>query len=179
MIAWQSHRDLDSGTTAAPYVSVSAYFDRRTRSVMSVRSHCVSDAALQHRWIISWSKFIADSKHQWSFAAIVNPAASRGASRSFGDSWLASACIVQTLQQAPAARAGLTKAAMTGKWPFRRAELRNIRVAGYPPMLHLVRIFEDWPVIIGDWSVPKWVSWAGAIVAGVLAIFGFRFTEDE
>jgi len=43
----------------------------------------------------------------------------------------------------------------------------------------LVRIFEDWPVIIGDWSAPKWVSWAALIVAGGLALFGFRFTADE
>jgi hypothetical protein len=46
-------------------------------------------------------------------------------------------------------------------------------------LFHLVRIFEDWPVIIGDWSAPKWVSWAALIVAGGLALFGFRFTADE
>jgi hypothetical protein len=46
-------------------------------------------------------------------------------------------------------------------------------------LLHLVRIFEDWPVIIGDWSVPTWVSWAGVIVAGRLAIVGFKFTANE
>ena len=45
--------------------------------------------------------------------------------------------------------------------------------------LHLLRIFEEWPVIIGDWSVPKWASWVALIVAGGLALFGFRFTEDE
>ena len=46
-------------------------------------------------------------------------------------------------------------------------------------LFHLVRIFEDWPVSIGDWSAPKWVSWAALIVAGGLALFGFRFTADE
>ena len=46
-------------------------------------------------------------------------------------------------------------------------------------LFHLVRIFEDWPVIIGDWSVPKWVSWVGLIVAGGLALFGFRFTAEN
>ena len=46
-------------------------------------------------------------------------------------------------------------------------------------LFHLIRIFEDWPVIIGDWSAPKWVSWAALIVAGGLALFGFRFTADE
>jgi 6-phosphogluconolactonase (cycloisomerase 2 family) len=34
-------------------------------------------------------------------------------------------------------------------------------------------------IIIGDWSVPKWVSWVALIVAGGLALFGFRFTADE
>jgi hypothetical protein len=33
-------------------------------------------------------------------------------------------------------------------------------------LFHLVRIFEDWPVVVG-------------IVAGGLALFGLRFTEDE
>jgi hypothetical protein len=46
-------------------------------------------------------------------------------------------------------------------------------------LFHLVRIFEDWPIIIEDWSVPTWVSWAGVIVAGVLAIAGFKFTANE
>src|SRR5262249_7352890 len=35
-------------------------------------------------------------------------------------------------------------------------------------LFHLVRIFADWALIIGDWSVPKWVSWVAYIVAGGL-----------
>jgi hypothetical protein len=46
-------------------------------------------------------------------------------------------------------------------------------------LFHLVRIFEDWPVIIGDWSVPKSVSWVALIVAGGLALFAFRFTAND
>ena len=39
MIAWQSHRDLDSGTTAAPHVSVSASrFDLRELRSSKCRS---------------------------------------------------------------------------------------------------------------------------------------------
>jgi hypothetical protein len=38
------------------------------------------------------------------------------------------------------------------------------------------RIYMEWPVTIGDWSAPKSVSWVAFIVAGGLAIFGFRFT---
>jgi hypothetical protein len=40
-------------------------------------------------------------------------------------------------------------------------------------LLHLVRIFIEWPVIIGDWSIPIWASWI-ALVAGGLALLGLR-----
>jgi len=46
-------------------------------------------------------------------------------------------------------------------------------------LFHLVRIFEDWPIIIGDWLVPKWLSWIGLIVAGGLALLGFRLTAND
>jgi hypothetical protein len=26
-------------------------------------------------------------------------------------------------------------------------------------LFHLARIFMEWTIIIGDWSVPMWVSW--------------------
>jgi len=46
-------------------------------------------------------------------------------------------------------------------------------------LFHLLRVLEDWPVMIADWSAPKWVSWIALIVAGGLAIFGFRFTAND
>jgi hypothetical protein len=46
-------------------------------------------------------------------------------------------------------------------------------------LLHLVRIFEEWTVIIGDWSVPKSVSWVALIIAGGLAILGLRLGQRE
>jgi hypothetical protein len=46
-------------------------------------------------------------------------------------------------------------------------------------LFHLVRIFEEWPVMIADWSVPKSVSWVALIVAGGLALLGFRFTASD
>ena len=46
-------------------------------------------------------------------------------------------------------------------------------------LFHLLRVFEDWPVMIAGWSAPKWVSWIALIVAGGLAIFGFRFTAND
>ena len=46
-------------------------------------------------------------------------------------------------------------------------------------LFHLVRIYMEWPIMIVDWSVPKSVSWVALIVAGGLAIFGFRFTAND
>ena len=37
--------------------------------------------------------------------------------------------------------------------------------------------FEEWSVVIGDWSVPKSVSWGAVIVAGGLALIGLRFSQ--
>ena len=46
-------------------------------------------------------------------------------------------------------------------------------------LFHLLRVLEDWPVMIADWSAPKLASWIALIVAGGLAIFGFRFTAND
>jgi hypothetical protein len=44
-------------------------------------------------------------------------------------------------------------------------------------LFHLVRIFMKWTVIIGDWSIPMWVSWIALVVAGGLALLGLRLNE--
>jgi hypothetical protein len=41
-------------------------------------------------------------------------------------------------------------------------------------LFHLVRIYMDWPVMIGGWSV---LSWIGLVVAGGLAFFGLKLAE--
>ena len=46
-------------------------------------------------------------------------------------------------------------------------------------LLQLMRIFMQWTVIIGDWSVPKSVSWVALIVAGGLALLGLRHGQRE
>ena len=43
-------------------------------------------------------------------------------------------------------------------------------------LFHLARIFMEWTVIIGDWSLPMWVSWIALVVAGGLALLGLRFS---
>ena len=44
-------------------------------------------------------------------------------------------------------------------------------------LFHLARIFMEWTVIIGDWSIPMWVSWIALVVAGGLALLGLRLSE--
>ena len=41
-------------------------------------------------------------------------------------------------------------------------------------LVHLMRITMGWPIAIGSWSVPMWVSWIGLVVAGTLSFFGLR-----
>ena len=41
-------------------------------------------------------------------------------------------------------------------------------------LLHVLRIFFGWPAVIGDWTVPMWLSWIGLVVAGGLSYFGIR-----
>jgi hypothetical protein len=45
-------------------------------------------------------------------------------------------------------------------------------------LLHLARIVFSWSVVIGDWTVPMWLSWAGVIATGALAYFGFRLANQ-
>jgi hypothetical protein len=41
-------------------------------------------------------------------------------------------------------------------------------------LVHLSRIYMGWPVVIGSWTLPMWVSWIGLVVAGGLSYFGLR-----
>jgi hypothetical protein len=40
-------------------------------------------------------------------------------------------------------------------------------------IMHVVRIINRWPVAIGPYNISMNVSWAGLIVAALLAIWGF------
>ena len=41
-------------------------------------------------------------------------------------------------------------------------------------LLHALRLLRGWHVVIGDLSLPVWVSWLGIVIAGYLAYQGFR-----
>jgi len=43
--------------------------------------------------------------------------------------------------------------------------------------LHLCRIFYGWTAIINGWTVPLELSWVVVVVAGFLALQGFRLSQ--
>jgi hypothetical protein len=41
---------------------------------------------------------------------------------------------------------------------------------------HLVRAVQGMPVVVGTWPAPTAISWVGAVIAGGLAVWGFRLS---
>jgi hypothetical protein len=41
-------------------------------------------------------------------------------------------------------------------------------------VVHMLRLFLGWPVVIGTWAAPTWLSWLGCLVAGTLSYSGLR-----
>jgi hypothetical protein len=41
-------------------------------------------------------------------------------------------------------------------------------------LLHALRIYMGWPVVIGAWTAPMWLSWIGLVVAAGLSYLGLR-----
>jgi len=42
---------------------------------------------------------------------------------------------------------------------------------------HLSRIVFKWPVLLGGWAVPVWISWVALLVFACLAFEGFRLAR--
>lgn len=47
-------------------------------------------------------------------------------------------------------------------------------IFGIIAVLHIFRLWLDWPAQIGIWAVPLWISWAALFLAGGLCIWAFR-----
>jgi len=41
---------------------------------------------------------------------------------------------------------------------------------------HLVRAVQGMPVVVGSWQAPTAISWLAVVVAGGLALWGFRLS---
>jgi hypothetical protein len=50
-------------------------------------------------------------------------------------------------------------------------------IFGVVALFHLIRIFAEWTLIVGNWSVPKSVSWIALVVSGGLALIGLRVSQ--
>jgi hypothetical protein len=46
-------------------------------------------------------------------------------------------------------------------------------------LLHLLRIYMGWPVVIGSWTVSMWVSRIALVVAGSLSYFGLSLATHS
>jgi hypothetical protein len=46
-------------------------------------------------------------------------------------------------------------------------------------LLHALRLIYGWNVTIGEWTVPVWVSAAGFLIAGYLALQGFLLKKRQ
>ena len=46
-------------------------------------------------------------------------------------------------------------------------------------LLHALRLVYGWNVTIGEWTVPVWVSAVGFLIAGYLALQGFRLKRRQ
>ncbi len=46
-------------------------------------------------------------------------------------------------------------------------------------LLQALRIFMGWPVVIGGWSAPMWISWIAIVVAGGLSYFALTLKSHK
>lgn len=44
---------------------------------------------------------------------------------------------------------------------------------------HLTRLIYRWPIELGSWSVPSWVSGPGFALPGALSIWGFQLARNK
>ncbi len=46
-------------------------------------------------------------------------------------------------------------------------------------VLHWLRLVYQWPVVVGPWTVPLWLSYAGLPVASGYCVWGYRLLSSE
>ena len=50
-------------------------------------------------------------------------------------------------------------------------------IFGIVSILHLLRVVNGWPLELGPWSVPMWISWCGKVGPAILCVWAFRLTS--
>ena len=46
-------------------------------------------------------------------------------------------------------------------------------------IVHLLRIINQFQIVVGTWSAPMAVSWVGLIISGILSYWGFMLMSKE
>ena len=46
-------------------------------------------------------------------------------------------------------------------------------------LLQALRLYMGWPVVIGGWSAPMWISWIAIVVAGGLSYFALTLKSHK
>ena len=54
-------------------------------------------------------------------------------------------------------------------------------IFGIVAILHLLRVINEWALVLGPWAAPMWASWVGIVIPLVLTITAFRlvFAKSE
>ncbi len=52
-------------------------------------------------------------------------------------------------------------------------------IFGLVALAHLLRIINQWPLILGPWSAPMLISWIGLFITGYLCIWSFSLIRME
>lgn len=52
-------------------------------------------------------------------------------------------------------------------------------IFGLVALIHALRIFVGWPVIIGGWDAPMWASWIAVVVAGGLSYVALTLKSHQ
>ena len=46
-------------------------------------------------------------------------------------------------------------------------------------LLQALRLYMGWPVLIGGWDAPMWISWIAIVVAGGLSYFALTLKSHK
>jgi hypothetical protein len=50
---------------------------------------------------------------------------------------------------------------------------------GIVAILHLLRVVNNWAVVVGPWSAPMSVSWLGTLIPAVLCVWALRLASRK
>jgi hypothetical protein len=50
---------------------------------------------------------------------------------------------------------------------------------GIVAVVHLLRVINGWPAVLGPWSAPMWVSWFGTLGPGILCVWAYRLASQD